>query len=76
MAIGGIGDQPHDAAAAALGGFKSEDGFDRLSAGARHMAGRSPMGIRPETNRMGSPGLRFQLSKNHLHAVDRPDVPS
>src|SRR5688572_9159968 len=34
------------------------------------------MGIRPETTRMGSADVRFQLSKNGVQAVDRPDVPS
>src|SRR2546427_13174504 len=34
------------------------------------------MGSGPEPRRTASRGLRFQLSKNHLHAVDRPDVPS
>src|SRR5438309_11501870 len=39
------------------------------------MAGRSPMRIGPETGRMGSPGMRFQLAKYSLPAVGRPDVP-
>ena len=34
------------------------------------------MGIRPETSRMGSADMRFQLSKNSVQAVDRPDLPS
>ena len=34
------------------------------------------MGIRPETGRIGSADMRCQLSKNSVHAVDRPDVPS
>src|SRR5258708_28852820 len=39
------------------------------------MGGRGPTGICPETSRMGSRGMRFQLSKNSLQAVHRPDVP-
>ena len=34
------------------------------------------MRIRPETSRMGSADMRFQLSKNSVQAVDRPDLPS
>src|SRR5207245_2545480 len=52
-----------------------EDRLDRVSAGARHMAGRSPMRIGPETGRMGAPGMRLQLLKYSFPAVDRPDVP-
>jgi len=74
-AIGGSGHQPQHAAAAALVGLKSEERFDRVSAGARHMAGRGALRIRPETNRMGSPGMRFQLAEYSFPAVDRPDVP-
>jgi hypothetical protein len=76
MAIGGIGHKPQDAAAAAFGGFESEDCFDRVGAGARHAAGRSPEGIRPEARRIRSADMRFQLFKNSVRAVDRPDVPS
>src|SRR5438445_355793 len=61
--------------AAAFGRLELEDRLDRLGAGARHMAWRSPTGICPETSRMGSRGMRFQLSKNSLQAVHRPDVP-
>src|SRR4029450_10872623 len=70
------GGRPQDSAAAALAGFKSEDSFDRMSARARHIARCSPMGIRPETSRMGSADMRFQLSKNSVQTVDRPDLPS
>jgi hypothetical protein len=34
------------------------------------------MGIRPETSRMGSADMRFQLSENSVQTVDRPDLPS
>src|SRR5207247_4302957 len=61
--------------AAALIRLELEDRLDRVAAGARHMAGRSPMRISPETGRMGSPGMRFQLAKHGLPAVDRPHVP-
>ena len=63
-------------AAAAFGSFKPEDRFDPVSARARHIARRSPMGIRPETSRMGSADMRCQLSKNCIQAIDRPDAPS
>ena len=46
VAIVGIGGEPQNSVAAALGGFKCEDRFDRVGARARHMAGRSPIGIR------------------------------
>ena len=39
------------------------------------MAGRSAMGIGLETSRIGSADMRFQLSRNSVQAVDRPDVP-
>ena len=76
VAIVGIGGEPDNAAAAALGSFESKDRFKRFSARARHIAGRSPMGIRPKTSRMGSADVCVQLSKNGVQAVDRPDVPS
>jgi hypothetical protein len=34
------------------------------------------MGIRPETSRTGLANMRFQLSKNSVQTVDRPDLPS
>jgi hypothetical protein len=40
------------------------------------VAGRSPMGICPETRGVGSARMRFQLPENSVQAVDRPDVPS
>src|SRR5262245_46887069 len=40
------------------------------------MARLSAMGIRPKASRTGSADMRFQLSKNCIQAVDRPDAPS
>jgi len=74
--IGGIGHKPQDAAAAAFGGFESEDRFDRVSAGARDIAGRSPAWIGPETSGIHPADMRFQLFKNSVRAVNRPQVPS
>src|SRR5204863_4518210 len=70
-----VGEKTQYSIAAALSGLELEDRLDRFSAGARHVAGRSPMRIGPETGRMGSPGMRLQLSKYSFAAVDRPDVP-
>ena len=74
-AIGGIGHKPQDAVAAAFGGFESEDRFDRVGAGAHHMAGRSPAGIGPEASRTRPADMRVQLFNNSVGAVNRSQVP-
>src|SRR5439155_15650135 len=70
-----VGEKTQYSIAAALIRLELEDRLDRFSAGARHMAGRSPMRIGPETGRMSSPGMRLQLSKYSFAGVDRPYVP-
>src|SRR5262249_49038934 len=71
----GIGSEPQHAAAAALRRFKAKDGFDRIGAGAPHVAGRSAMQVYLETGRTRAAGMRCKLAHNRIRVADRLDVP-
>jgi hypothetical protein len=75
IAVIGIAREPQHAAAATLARFKAENGFDRIGAGACHIAGRGPMRVDLETSRTGAVGMRCKVSQNRIRTVDRLDVP-
>src|SRR5262249_184772 len=75
VAVIGIARESQHAAAATLARFKAENGFDRIGAGAPHIAGRGPTRIDLKTSRTGPVGVRCKLSQNRIRTVDRLDVP-
>ena len=76
VVIAGIGDQPHDSAAAADSGFEFEHCLDRSGACARHHAGRGSVGVDRETCRLGTAGMRVQLRQDRVRAADGLEVPA
>src|SRR5262249_57996649 len=71
----GTRSEPQPAAAATLRRFKAKDGFDRISAGAPDVAGRSAMQVYLETPRTRPAGTHCKLAHNRIRAADRLDVP-
>src|SRR5207245_3184777 len=75
-AVIGIASEAQHAAAATLRRFKAKDGFDRIGAGAPHVAGRSAIEVYLETRRTRAAGMRCKLAHNRIRAADRLDVPA
>ena len=69
VAVGGIRDQPQDAAAAAHRGFEFEDRLDRDGAGAGHPAWRGPIGVDLEIRWLCARCERLQLAEDRVRAI-------
>jgi hypothetical protein len=74
--VGGIGDQPDNAMAAALSGLELEYRFDGFGAGAFNAARRRALGIDLELARRATGGNNGKFFQDRIGAVEGLQVPA
>src|SRR6516165_11799621 len=76
VAVGSIRDQPHNAMATAISGFKAEDRLDRACPGPRQAARRGAIRIDLEISGDGTSGKGTQLLQDRSRAVEGLQLPT
>jgi hypothetical protein len=75
VAVIGVRREPQDAGTAALRRFKAEDCFERIGAGASHVAGRRPARLEFEASWTVAGGMGWKLAQDRIGTVDGLDLP-